>query len=179
MQADMEIHNAAKFQVPHVRCATGTGARSSLYNPPCWICPSCSGLNWAFIISAAARLREPRRRCDEISCRQESRIVAGSHCKIMLLFVGGDELIESELHHRHMQKVGGFDRKGLTEFAGEIGRGIKHLIIVHLQPREDTGLQPLLEKGQTRLELRSRLCGTPAGPANQGFGLARSAEHPS
>src|ERR1035441_5031571 len=43
MHADMEIHSAAKLNMPHLRCDCGTGARSALNSRLCSMSASTSG----------------------------------------------------------------------------------------------------------------------------------------
>ena len=44
--------------------------------------------------------------------RQQDRSVPGRPRKLVLLGISSDEDVEAELHHRHMQEIGGSNRLG-------------------------------------------------------------------
>ncbi len=74
----------------------------------------------------------------------------------MLLAITCDELVKTQLHHRHVQQVGG--AHGLSEavFPGEFGDDVEYLVVVHIDEADLAGFEMLLQKRQARLILSGR-----------------------
>ena|SRR3989442_748566 len=58
--------------------------------------------------------------------------------KVVLLFVGRDEIIETEFHHRDVQQVGGFDWNSPAILSRKLQGCVEHFVVVHFDTREDS-----------------------------------------
>lgn len=112
-----------------MRIAAGREARKRLVTP--CKCSTVKGRQ-------PHRMEEPARaweRCSQEGGRnlhglrrEEHRLVPRRHRELVLLVIGGDEVVEAKFHHRHVQQVGGAHRLGQPMFAGENCDGIEDFV---------------------------------------------------
>src|ERR1019366_480101 len=85
MHADMEIHSAAKLNMPHLRRACATGARSALNSRLCSMSASTSGAfavrpdEWGFMRKKRLNRRCTQMHADEIFGARLCRRPAAAH----------------------------------------------------------------------------------------------------
>jgi len=66
----------------------------------------------------------------------------------VLLFVRRYEMIETEFHHRYMEKISRLYGQRLAKFEGYVQSGLEYLLVVNFQTRQYAACEIILKESK-------------------------------